>query len=146
MSSSTAFANSSLFTKDFATSCLPKKCTLHHAPFSPTAIRLTKNPTELLRSDELRNSATTPKENGSGQKYCRDKRAFAIIDSIENKQLAGIQGGPDPALTDTDAGNSALCFSWVTCSDPLQENQTRIFLPVGFVAGIYARTDGAREV
>ena len=80
------------------------------------------------------------------QQYCRDKRAFAIVDSVENTQLAAIQSGPDPALTGAEAVNSALYFPWVKCSDPLQENRPRNFPPSGFVAGIYARTDGSRGV
>jgi phage tail sheath protein FI len=80
------------------------------------------------------------------QQYCREKKAFAIVDSAENTQLAAIQSGPDPALTGADAVNSALYFPWVTCSDPLQENRPRDFPPCGFVAGIYARTDASRGV
>jgi phage tail sheath protein FI len=80
------------------------------------------------------------------QQYCRDKRAFAIVDSAENTQLAAIQNGPDPALTGAEGVNSAIYFPWVTCADPLQENRPRDFPPCGFVAGIYARTDGSRGV
>jgi phage tail sheath protein FI len=80
------------------------------------------------------------------QKYCGYKRAFAIVDSGENASVSTLQGGPDPAMTGEDAANSALYFPWVKSPDPLEENRLRDFPPSGFVAGLYARTDGTRGV
>ena len=80
------------------------------------------------------------------QKYCRDKRAFHIADSVENASLAAMQSGPAPELTGANAPNGAIYYPWVKAPDPLQENRIRAFPPCGFVAGIYARTDGSRGV
>lgn len=80
------------------------------------------------------------------QKYCRDRRAFCIVDSVENAPLATLQSGPDPVIAGADGLNAALYYPWVEAPDPLQENRTRAFPPCGFVAGIYARTDARRGV
>jgi hypothetical protein len=89
---------------------------------------------------------TTPTVVARLQKYCRDNRGFAILDSIESTPLATMQMGPDPALTGADAPNSALYFPWVKCPDPSEENRLRDFPPSGFIAGIYARADRTRGV
>lgn len=80
------------------------------------------------------------------QKYCRDRRAFCIVDSVEDVSPATMQSGPDPMISGVDALNSALYYPWVEAPDPLQENRMRAFPPCGFVAGIYARTDFRRGV
>ena len=73
--------------------------------------------------------------------YCEGRRAFLIADS-------------DPGLTDITkikatpltGMNSAYYFPWVQAPDPLNQNRPAYFPPCGFVAGIYARTDGTRGV
>ena len=73
--------------------------------------------------------------------YCEPRRAFLIADS-------------DPGITDitklkgppTAGKNSAFYFPWVQAPDPLNQNRPGYFPPCGFVAGIYARTDGTRGV
>lgn len=69
-------------------------------------------------------------------------RAFLIADS-------------DPGITDytkLDTGppfggkNAAFYFPWINAPDPLNQGATGPFPPCGFVAGIYARTDGSRGV
>ncbi len=86
------------------------------------------------------------------QAYCVKKRAFMIVDSPQNTTIANmIQSGPvgstTGSITDQSvAGNSAFYFPWIQAPDPLAGNRSRLFPPCGFVAGIYAATDGARGV
>jgi phage tail sheath protein FI len=86
------------------------------------------------------------------QGYCVDKRAFLIVDSPQNTTIAAmIQSGPagsqGGSITEQNvAGNSAFYFPWIQAPDPLAGNRSRLFPPCGFVAGIYAATDGARGV
>ncbi|HEX7778068.1 MAG TPA: phage tail sheath subtilisin-like domain-containing protein [Vicinamibacterales bacterium] len=87
---------------------------------------------------------TTGSEVRKLQKYCRDKRAFCIIDSLQGATLATMQSGPDLAIVGPDALNSAVYYPWVKAADPLQENRLRVFPPCGFIAGIIARTDATR--
>ncbi len=73
--------------------------------------------------------------------YCEDRRVFLIADSdpgITNpSNLAGPPG---------TSKNSAFYFPWVQAPDPANENRPSYYPPCGFVAGIYARTDGTRGV
>jgi phage tail sheath protein FI len=86
------------------------------------------------------------------QAYCVKKRAFMIVDSPQYTTIANmIQSGPvgstTGSITDQSvAGNSAFYFPWIQSPDPLAGNRSRLFPPCGFVAGIYAATDGARGV
>jgi hypothetical protein len=73
--------------------------------------------------------------------YCEGRRAFLISD-------------PDPGLTNpanvtglpTTGKNSAYYYPWIQAPDPLNQNRPSYYPPCGFVAGIYARTDGTRGV
>jgi hypothetical protein len=80
------------------------------------------------------------------QAYCREKRAFLIVDCEEGATLSSLQPGPPGALTGADSTNAAFYFPWIMAPDPLQENRLRAFPPSGFVAGLYARTDATRGV
>jgi hypothetical protein len=86
------------------------------------------------------------------QAYCVGKRAFLIVDSPQNTTIASMtQSGPvgskgGPITEQSVAGNSALYFPWINAPDPLTGGRSRLFPPCGFVAGIYAATDGARGV
>ena len=73
--------------------------------------------------------------------YCEGRRAFLIADA-------------DPSLTNptnvtgppTTGMNSAYYYPWIQAPDPLNQNRPSYYPPCGFVAGIYARTDGTRGV
>ena len=75
------------------------------------------------------------------EQYCEGRRAFLIADA-------------DPGITDptkltgppTAGKNAAFYFPWIQAPDPLNQNRPGYFCPCGFVAGIYARTDGTRGV
>ena len=79
------------------------------------------------------------------QTYCRNKRAFYIVDCAEGDSFTSLQTGP-AGITGDDAINSAFYFPWVKAPDPLQQGRFKDFPPCGFVAGIYADTDTNRGV
>jgi hypothetical protein len=79
------------------------------------------------------------------QGHCRDRRAFLIVDCADTETVATV-AATLANITGVDAPNSAFYFPWVRAPDPLQERTLRPFPPCGFVAGIYARTDGSRGV
>lgn len=83
---------------------------------------------------------------GTLQGYCRDHRAFYLVDAPEDADLADMQDPLPDALVGNSATNAALYFPWVRAADALQENRIRPFPPCGFVAGIYARTDSTRGI
>jgi phage tail sheath protein FI len=91
------------------------------------------------------------------QQYCKDKRAFLIIDCPQTATTATLQQiGPagtnsgallgNGALTGPSAANAAYYYPWVQAPDPLSGNQPGYFPPCGFVAGLYAATDAAHGV
>lgn len=80
------------------------------------------------------------------QKFCRDRRAFLIVDCASDATLASLTAGPDANLIGTDSINSAFYFPWVNAPDPLNEGRSTLLPPSGMVAGIYARTDAQRGV
>jgi hypothetical protein len=89
---------------------------------------------------------TTPSEVAKLQAYAQERRAFCVVDAPKGASLATMQAAPNPTLLSAAATNSALYYPWVKAADPLQENRIREFPPCGFVAGVYARTDGTRGV
>jgi phage tail sheath protein FI len=76
---------------------------------------------------------------------CKKKRAFLIVDCPEDSII-------DTAVDDAvkcvgaDPSYAAFYFPWVRAADPLQDGGIRNFPPCGYVAGVMARTDGARGV
>jgi hypothetical protein len=79
------------------------------------------------------------------QRFCRDRRAFLIVDCAESDDFDDVKSGPGN-ITGDDAMNSAFYFPWVIAEDALNSKVPREFPPCGFVAGLYARTDAARGV
>jgi uncharacterized protein len=82
------------------------------------------------------------------QGFCVSQRAFLIVDCDQNDTFSTLQkqNGPSTVLTGVNSINSAFYFPWVLAPDPLQQNRIRPFPPCGFVAGLYAATDAARNV
>jgi phage tail sheath protein FI len=80
------------------------------------------------------------------EKFCRDRRAFLIADCAQNASFSSLQSGPNNSLTGADSINAAFYFPWIISADPKQENRAGEFPPSGFIAGLYARTDGNRGV
>ncbi len=75
------------------------------------------------------------------EQYCEGRRVFLIADSDP-----GITNPSNLAGPPTTGKNSAFYFPWVQAPDPLNQNRPSYYPPCGFVAGIYARTDGTRGV
>jgi phage tail sheath protein FI len=75
------------------------------------------------------------------EKFCRERRAFLIVDCDEAATFKSLEGGLDPQVTGEDGTNAALYFPWVNAPDA-----PRPIPPCGFVAGVYARTDANRGV
>jgi len=83
------------------------------------------------------------------EQFCHDHRAVLIADCFEDSTFRSLQTskGPDPQITAGDnAANAAYYFPWINAPDPLNQGGTGPFPPCGFVAGIYANTDGSRGV
>ncbi|MGQ0571099.1 MAG: phage tail sheath family protein, partial [Armatimonadota bacterium] len=105
----------------------------------------------LLDRVDLFNLLCIPGETNAAalaplQAYCRDRRAFLLVDCDETATLTLLQSGPPGTLAGADSINAAFYFPWVRAADPLQENRLRTYPPSGFTAGIYARTDATRGV
>jgi uncharacterized protein len=79
------------------------------------------------------------------QGHCRSHRAFLIVDSRADDDRTTVDDN-FAAITLSDAPNSAIYFPWVRAADPLHQGAISSFPPCGFVAGVFARTDGARGV
>jgi phage tail sheath protein FI len=88
---------------------------------------------------------TTATTVASLEKYCRDHRAFLIADCAQLATLTTVQSALN-GITGANAINAAFYFPWITAPDPLSQNMPSQYPPSGFVAGIYARTDGTRGV
>jgi uncharacterized protein len=89
---------------------------------------------------------TTPATLALLESYCVDHRAFLIADCDQNATLTTLSGGPSSQVSGVDGTNAAFYFPWVMAPDPLSQNLPSQYPPSGFVAGIYARTDGTRGV
>ena len=91
---------------------------------------------------------TKPAKVKTLQKFCRDRRAFLIVDCDPGATLTGLQASTQPAgdLTGNDSINAAFYFPWVKTADPLMEGAPLSLPPCGIVAGIYSRTDAQRGV
>ena len=99
---------------------------------------------------DLFNLLCVPGETNSStvlklQRFCRDRRAFLILDCDESDDFEDVRSGPGE-IAGEDAMNAAFYFPWVIAEDALANNVPREFPPCGFVAGLYARTDSARGV
>jgi phage tail sheath protein FI len=80
--------------------------------------------------------------------FCSQHRAFMIVDCAQTDTFASLQknGGPNSSITGTAGTNAAFYFPWINAPDPLNQGGTGPFPPCGYVAGIYASTDGSRGV
>jgi uncharacterized protein len=91
---------------------------------------------------------TDPATISSLETFCAQHRAFMIVDSASTDTFASLQksGGPNTSITGTAGANAAFYFPWINAPDPLSQGSTGPFPPCGYVAGIYAGTDGSRGV
>lgn len=89
---------------------------------------------------------TDPVVLGEAADYCRERRAFLIVDAPPSAtDVLGMQraiSGSDLPKSD----HAAVYFPWIYLADPLQGGQRRLTAPGGTLAGLYARTDARRGV
>jgi hypothetical protein len=78
--------------------------------------------------------------------YCRERRAFLIVDIPENTNtFDDMQTWLDENETLRDR-NAAVYFPRIRIADPLNQNRPRSLGASGTMAGLYAKTDGERGV
>ena len=99
----------------------------------------------LLDQVDLFNLLCVPGETNPAvisdlQKFCRERRAFLIVDCDKTASFESLQYGSDPIITGENAINSAFYFPWVEAHDHLKEGFQE-YPPCGFVAGVFATTD-----
>lgn len=77
---------------------------------------------------------------------CEERRAFLIADApgAATDPASMAQAAAGAALPGSD--HAAVYYPWVHVSDPLKNGAPRPAPPCGTIAGLYARTDGARGV
>ncbi|WP_254446500.1 phage tail sheath C-terminal domain-containing protein [Ruegeria sp. HKCCD8929] len=80
--------------------------------------------------------------------YCEERRAMIIVDIDPNVDTLDeardwVNDGANSSLKST---NSAAYFPRIRLADPLQNGRLRSFPNSGLLAGLWARTDGARGV
>jgi phage tail sheath protein FI len=107
---------------------------------------------DLLEHVDLFNILCVPGEADPGtlgklETFCRAHRAILIADPYQDATFQSLSTGLNSALTQgDDSANAAFYYPWITAADPLLSNLPNTFPPCGFVAGVYARTDGTRGV
>jgi uncharacterized protein len=77
---------------------------------------------------------------------CADQRAFLIVDPPPDTDADGIADWVTARGLTALGRNGAVYFPRVRRPDPLRDGAIGTFVPSGAVAGIMARTDGARGV
>ncbi len=78
--------------------------------------------------------------------YCEERRAFFIVDApaTVNSPADMASSVSGTALPKSD--HAAVYYPWIQIGDPLKNGKLRLTAPSGTIAGLYARTDGARGV
>ena len=84
---------------------------------------------------------TTPAVIAALQAFCLARRIFLVVDA----PLGASPIAPDAKITGESARNSAMYVPWMLPGDA-GTSTIHAFPACGFVAGIYARTDGRRGV
>jgi hypothetical protein len=79
-------------------------------------------------------------------KFCKDRRAFLIIDAGTAWKLDPADAKSNMAALAIERSYAAVFFPRVRMSDPLQDGNLADFAPSGAVAGVISRTDAERGV
>ncbi|MGH9933213.1 MAG: phage tail sheath C-terminal domain-containing protein [Pyrinomonadaceae bacterium] len=82
----------------------------------------------------------------AAEKYCRDKRAFLIVDPPATIKTKDEMVDWMETNDDLRHRNAAIYFPRIEIPDPLNGNQPRNVGASGTLAGVYARTDQTRGV
>jgi hypothetical protein len=79
--------------------------------------------------------------------YCKTRRAMLIVDPPAGTWDSAADVLSNISFVDSLRDkNACVFFPRIKAADPLKENRLYDFIPSGAVAGIFARTDGARGV
>jgi uncharacterized protein len=78
--------------------------------------------------------------------YCRQRRAFLIMDSPKSVQTPAQMEQTVRNTTLPKTSYCAIYFPWINIPDPLSSGQLRLTPPSGSVAGLFARVDASRGV
>jgi Bacteriophage tail sheath protein len=78
--------------------------------------------------------------------YCRQRRAFLILDAPRNAQTPAQMQQAIQRATFPKTSCGAVYFPWINIRDPLNRGKLRLVPPSGSVAGLFARVDGSRGV
>ena len=108
---------------------------------------------DLLEHVDLFNILCVPGEGDPPtlallETFCRTHRAMLIADCFQDDTFQSLSTalGPPSQITGADGINAAYYFPYINAPDAAQSNLPNNFPPSGFVAGIWARTDGSRGV
>ncbi len=103
-------------------------------------------PASILKKSPV--AAKQPSVYAHAATYCRDRRAFLIVDPPVAWQGHAEQGEWDqiqPAdlgiPIDDRARNAAVYFPRIIQTDPRTQDETAVFPPCGHIAGVMVRTD-----
>lgn len=95
-------------------------------------------------------SDVTPTLIKTAASYCRERRAFLLVDpprAWTTKKIAQAQfTDPTTDFVGTRSNDAAIFFPRLRLLNPLRNNQLEDFAPCGAVAGVIARTDARRGV
>jgi phage tail sheath protein FI len=89
---------------------------------------------------------TNPEALFAAADYCRQRRAFLILDAPKSAQAPAQIAQAVQNATLPKTGYGAVYFPWMNIPDPLNNRKVRGTPPSGAVAGVYARTDNSRGV
>jgi phage tail sheath protein FI len=78
--------------------------------------------------------------------YCKERRAFFIIDAPEAVKTAADAVALISGTELPKSDHAAAYYPWVSIPDPLNNGKPLTVPPSGTVAGVYARTDAERGV
>src|SRR4029453_15482750 len=78
--------------------------------------------------------------------YCRQRRAFLIVDSPKSAQTPTQMEQVVQNATLPKTSYGAIYFPWIKIADPLNNGTLRLSPPSGAVAGLFSRTDATRGV
>ena len=78
--------------------------------------------------------------------YCRQRRAFLIVDAPKSAQTPAQMEQAVQNATLPKTRDGAIYFPWIKIADSLNNGQLRLSPPSGTVAGLFARTDATRGV
>jgi hypothetical protein len=82
----------------------------------------------------------------SALSLCVAERAMLVVDPPSGETASTIRGWVEARGLTANGRNGAVYFPRIRRSDPLRDGAVGTFVPCGAVAGVMARTDGARGV